>query len=168
MAEQNDSLQKLKELVEGIDFAMLTTITPEGALHSRPMSTQEMESDGTLWFFTRANAKKVDEIEHEHQVNASYSRPENHCYVSVSGRATLVRDSAKIRKLWKPAYKLWFPEGLDDPELALLRVQIESAEFWDADQSRMLKLALMIKSLATGQEYEPGQHGNITLKDSAA
>lgn len=168
MAAQNDSPQKLKELVEGIDFAMLTTITPEGALHSRPMSTQEMGSDGTLWFFTRANATKVDEIEHEQQVNVAYSQPQDHRYVSVSGRASLVRDAAKIRKLWKPAYKLWFPEGLDDPELALLRVQIETAEFWDANQSRMLKLALMVKSLATGQEYEPGEHGNINLKDSAA
>ena len=168
MAEQNDSPRKLKELVEGIDFAMLTTLTAQGALHSRPMSTQEMEPDGTLWFFTRANAKKVEEIERDQQVNVSYSHPDDHRYVSVSGRAVLVRDSGKIRELWKPAYKLWFPEGLDDPELALLRVKVESAEFWDADQSRMVKLALMIKSLATGQEYEPGEHGNINLKDSAA
>jgi general stress protein 26 len=125
--EQN--VKKLAGLIKGVKVAMLTTRCPDGSLRSRPMLTQEADFDGTLWFFTRAQAPKVGEVERHEQVNVSYAAPEDERYVSVSGTARLVRDPRKIKELWNPAYKAWFPQGLDDPELALLRVEAERAEY---------------------------------------
>src|SRR3954462_8173493 len=101
-----DSIKALQEQIKDIDIAMLTTVEADGTLRSRPMGTQQVEFDGDLWFFTYDDAPKVDEIAHERQVNVAYSRPDKQSYVSVSGRAKLVRDRTKIDELWSPIYKI--------------------------------------------------------------
>ena len=119
---------------------MLTTQSARGRLHSRPMATQEAEFDGTLWFFTRAGSDKIQDIREQPQVNVSYASPEGHHYVSCSGRASLVQDQDKMTELWNPNYRAWFPRGLDDPELALLRIDVETAEHWDMLSASMVNL----------------------------
>jgi general stress protein 26 len=124
MAEQDreHDIKKLAEIIKGIKFAMLTTVEEDGSLHSRPMTTQDVEFDGDLWFFTRADAPKVSEAERNREVSVAFSDPEHNKYVSASGTAILVRERAKIEEFRKPAYKTFFPQGLDDPQLALLKV----------------------------------------------
>lgn len=164
---RDESVKKLGEMIEDIDFAMLTTAEEDGTLRSRPMSTQQVEFNGDLWFFTRADSPKVEEIEQERHVNVSYAKPEAQRYVSVSGRARLVRDPEKIRELWKPVLRAWFPKGLDDPDLALLKVSVEQAEYWDSPSSTMMHLIGFVKALATGQSYDPGENRKINLKGGA-
>jgi general stress protein 26 len=159
---RDESIKKLKELIEGIDFAMLTTICGD-QLHSRPMSTQKFEFDGDLWFFTSDQTHKVDEIQKDNRVNAAYSKPDDNVYVSVSGTASLVKDQAKIEELWSPILKAWFPKGLDDPNLALLKVSVEQAEYWDSPNSTLVQLLGFIKALATGEQIDGGDHGKINL-----
>ena len=141
---------------------MLTTFS-NNKLRSRPMSTQQVEFDGDLWFFTGDNTNKVEEIEKDNRVNVSYAKPESNTFISVSGTATLVKDRAKIEELWNPIYKAWFPEGLDDPTLALLKVTVEEAEYWDSPSSTFVQVAGFIKALATGQQADGGDHGKIKL-----
>ena len=159
---RQESIEKLKSLTEGIDFCMLTTING-GQLRSRPMSTQEMDDDGDLWFFTSDETHKVDEIEADSRVNAAYSKIDGNLYVSVSGRASLVKDRQKIEELWNPILKAWFPEGLDDPTLSLLRVSIEEAEYWDSPNSKIVQLYGFVKAVVTGQPARGGDHGKVTL-----
>jgi len=144
---------------------MLTTAEPDGKLRSRPMATQKGEFDGTLWFFTRASSPKVDEVEQWHNVNLSYASPDSNTYVSVTGTASLVRDAAKVKELWNPILKAWFPNGLEDPDLALLHVTVQKAEFWDSPSSTMVHIAGFVKAIATGQAYTPsaGEHEKISL-----
>jgi general stress protein 26 len=139
--EQEVNMKKLATMIRGIKIAMLTTVSPDGRLRSRPMATQEAEYDGTLWFFTQASSDKIGEILQFPQVNASYVSAGDHRYVSLSGRATLVQDAEKAKELWTPAHRAWFPLGLDDPELALLRVDVERAEYWDMLSAAMVELA---------------------------
>ena len=128
---RTEQIEKLRALVKDIDFCMLTTADQDGTLRSRPMSTQQAEFDGDLWFFTAANTAKVEEVQRDHHVNVSYSDPEKNCYVSVSGTAQVMRDQAKINELWSPVLRAWFPKGPDDPNLALLKVTVNQAEYWD-------------------------------------
>jgi len=129
MAEEG--ILKVALMIRGIRVAMLTTTAPDGTLHSRPMATQEADFDGVLWFFTKAGSGKVDEILHDSEVNVSYAAPEDHRYLSLSGRASLVYDRAKIEELWSPAYRARFSKGIENPDLALLRVDVRSAAYWD-------------------------------------
>lgn len=159
---RQEAIEKIRELTEGIDICMLTTIDG-GQLRSRPMSTQQFEFDGDLWFFTSDRTHKIDEIKNDNRVCAGYSKPEDNRYLSISGRAEVVKDRAKIEELWSPVLKAWFPEGIDDPSLCLLKIPVEHAEYWDAPSSRIVQLFEMAKAVATGREADYGENEKIDL-----
>lgn len=159
---RQESIAKIRELTHGIDFCMLTTIDG-GHLRSRPMSTQEFEFDGELWFFTSDNTHKIDEIVKDDRVCAAFSKPEDNTYLSISGRAEVVKDRSKIEELWNPVLKAWFPEGLEDPHLCLLKIPVEQAEYWDAPSSKIVQLFGLVKAIATGQEADYGENKRIDL-----
>ena len=144
----------LQVMINDIEIAMLTTVAGEDFLRSRPMMTQRTEDDGVLWFFTNDHHAKAKELAEDPRVNVSYSKLDSQRYVSVSGLGEVVHDEEKKRKLWKPIYKTWFPDGIDDPHLALLKVYIEKAEYWDAPASKWVELAGFAKSLLMGKDYE--------------
>lgn len=133
-------IERLSELVAGVEVAMLTTIGPDGKLYSRPMATLELDANGVLWFFTRRSSGKVDSIEEHQNVNLSFGSPEDHRYVSVTGKAKLVDDPAKALELWKPSLRAFFPRGLDDPDVTLLQVKVDGAEYWDSPSSWIVKM----------------------------
>ncbi len=141
---------------------MLTTING-GQLRSRPMSTQEMDETGDLWFFTSDDTHKVDEIEADNRVNVAYAKPDDNLYISVSGRAALVKDRRKIEELWNPVLKAWFPDGLEDPHLSLLKISVEEAEYWDSPNSKIVQIVGFVKALVTGQQADGGDHGKGQL-----
>src|SRR5262245_16710212 len=114
--------------IQGIPVAMLTTLDEGNELRSRPMATLQADFDGALWLFTHSKTPKVNEVEHDRRVAVSYSDPDEHRYVSVTGHCRTIRDRSKAEKLWSPLLKAWFPQGLDDPDLALLRVDVDHAE----------------------------------------
>jgi general stress protein 26 len=161
---RGERLSKLTELIEDIRIAMLTTAMPDGTLRSRPMATQQTETDGDLWFFTRASAAKAEEIRANPHVNVSYAAPRENHYVSVSGTATLVRDRDKMEQLWDQLYKAWFPQGLEDPDLALLRIDVERAEYWDAPSGTMAEIAGFVKAAATGRPADVGENEKIDFQ----
>ena len=164
MSDHNDDLKKLGDELKGIKVAMMTTAESDGTLRSRPMATQDMDAAGDLWFFTGADSPKVDEVERDQNVNLGYVKEDDNRYVSVSGVARLVRDQQKIEELWTPALKAWFPQGLDDPDLALLKVHVTQAEYWDAPSSAVVTIVGVAKALATGQRVQGGKHDKLSVQ----
>jgi general stress protein 26 len=166
MADQKtheESVATVRELVRGIKVCMLTTIGEDGCLQSRPMATLESDPNGTLWFFTSTSGMKADDIRRDHHVNLSYANHDDNRYVSISGTANIVQDKAKEKELWNPLFSVWFEKGVDDPNLALLRVNIEKAEYWDSPGGKMVLLAGFLKALATHEKFSPGEHDRITM-----
>lgn len=161
--EKDNPTQKLGELIKDLKFAMLTTVDDDGSLRSRPMATQNKTFDGELWFFTRASAPKVHEIEREQHVNVSYAHPTDQTYVSVSGKARVVRDVKKNEELWTAPMKAWFPKGPDDPETALLKITVDKAEYWDSASSAVVHMIGFVKATFTGKPYHAGENEKITL-----
>ena len=159
---------KLKELVQDIDVAMVTTVTVEGGLRSRPMVTRQFEDEGVLWFFTSDESGKAEDVREEPAVNVSYAEPKKHRYVSVTGNASLVHDREKARQLWTSSLKTYFPRGLDDPHLALLCVRIESAEYWEASTSRMVQLFELTRNKASGEKPAVGENVKVEVRNARA
>jgi general stress protein 26 len=157
-----DDLEKLREIVKDIDFCMLTTIDEQGGMHSRPMSANgEIDANGDLWFFTGASSHKVSEVSKSPRVNVSFADAKNQHYVSISGAAKLVRDQKKIDELWKPEFKMWFPKGKNDPEVALLRISLEKAEYWDSPSSTIGYALSFVSSLVTGKQPDFGENKKV-------
>jgi general stress protein 26 len=159
-----DPVAELAELLADLRIAMLTTVGADGAFHCRPMAMQEATFDGELWFFTAQSTHKVEEIRAHPGVSLAFVSSRESLYVSVTGQAEVVIDGARMRELWRPAYKAWFPQGLDDPDLALLRVRVERAEYWRSHASATV-VGGLIKAIATGQRAEVGEHRELRLRD---
>lgn len=133
MTTRDECLDALREKIRDHRIGMLTTRSLDGKkLLSRPLGTAEVEFDGDLWFATGRDTEKVREVLADPVVNVAFSSEGKNSYVSLAGRASVVTDRAKIRELWSPMMKPYFPDGADDPNLCLIHVQVETAEYWDA------------------------------------
>ena len=159
-----EHIAQLAELIKDVEVAMFTTTGVDGRLYSRPLGTQEVEFDGDLWFATSADSPKVAEIALNPRVNVAYASPSKNSYVSVAGTARIVDDRAKIDALWSPAMKLFFPEGKDDPNLRLIHVQAESAEYWDGPGTLLGKALSFVLSAVQDEPSRLGDNGFVDLR----
>ncbi|KAB2331261.1 pyridoxamine 5'-phosphate oxidase family protein [Bacillus mesophilum] len=142
---KQEELETLRELIKDVDTAMLTTVSEDG-LVSRPMKTQEVEFDGDLWFFTKKETDKYEEIMHDQDVNVAYA---GKSYVSVRGRAEIVQDLNKKKELWNKALEKIMQTSYDDPNVVLIKVKAEAAEYWETGNFTK-KVAFLYKRM-TGQ-----------------
>jgi general stress protein 26 len=159
---QKQDADKLWALIKAAKFAMLVT-EDAGHLRGRPMAASQKEFDGTLWFFTRASSHKVAEIQGDSRVCVTYAEPSSQDYVSFSGRAALVRDRAEIDARWSELLKAWFPDGKDDPEVALLKVSVEQAEYWDSPNSKIVQIFGYAKAALTGEPPQLGESKKVSV-----
>lgn len=142
--QKSQDLARLAALVRQMKVGMLTTVEADGSLRSRPLETVEVDGEGRLWFFTQAHSPKSVRIEAaDHQVSLSYADPRDEDFASISGTARVVRDEDKMRRLWNSDLGRWFPRGLDDPDLALLEVRIDKAEYWDEPRHENVKIGTL-------------------------
>jgi general stress protein 26 len=160
--QRNEGFESLKRHINGIRFAMLTTLSDDGSLRSRPMTTQEIGDDGEIWFFTSDDSEVALEAQREPAVNLAYAKPDSGLYVSVSGNAELIKDAAKTKELWNPMVAAYFPKGQDDPNLALLKITATDAEVWDSPNS-VAKLFNSLKAVVTGERDNSGSHERIDV-----
>lgn len=159
-----EGMEKIGELIHDIRIAMLTTMSPDGSMDSRPMATQNSEFNGTVWFLTRQDSGKVHEIADDSHVSLLYAAPNDAKYVAAKGIARISADRAKIHELWNPMYKAWFPEGEDDPQIGVLRVDITEAQYWEASSSKLVRGIKYLAAAATGGRIQLGETGNVSLK----
>ena len=149
-SSMDGNIKKIGDLIKDIDFAMLTTTDENGKLQSRPMQTQKVEFNGDIYFFTYDNSRKAQQVARHPQVNLAYAAPNKQDYISIAGVAEISHDKEKMKELWQPQLKAWFPQELDTPNIVLLKISVESAEFWDAPSSTIAHAIGLVKSTLTG------------------
>jgi len=154
----NDYGERMKvwELIRDIKIAIMVTFDDDGTLCSRPMAAQQTEFSGELWFFTSIDSGKIEQIEGNPNVLLGYSSPTANEYVSVKGNAEIVRDRQEVKRLWTELLRVWFPKGPEDSDIALIKVTITSAEYWDAPSGRVIQTFGYVKARLTGQRTEAG------------
>ncbi len=151
-ADQTSDIKQFAQIIKDIKFTMLTTIDPaDGSLHGRPMTLQETEFDGILWFFAARSSEVVKQIQKNTNVNLSFSHPKQSSFISAQGNAIVTLDRDKEKELWNPGYKAWFPKGLSDPDLCLIKVNVLSADYWESTDSNLVKFFNFAKSMVTGK-----------------
>lgn len=143
---QRQPLRILNQMIDSIGPGMLTSIDGRGLLISRPMTPLELDGSGDLWFFIRASSLNASasalaaDPAATYPVNIAFAQPDEASYVSVTGVARLLRDPQREDRLWSPEIRIWFAQGKNDPDLALLRVEIVEADYWDARAAAMVQL----------------------------
>jgi general stress protein 26 len=167
MNDTHDQRTLLWKLIKNIKFAMFTTRHGNGHLHARPMTTQnkELGADESLWFFMSKSGDPVGDLKADPVVNVVYADPSEDTYVSVSGTAAMIEDAAKKEQLWSKLAEAWFPGGPNDPDLALVQVQIVHANYWDVKESKLVQLYEMAKAAVTGKPpTDLGEHGEVRMR----
>ena len=162
---RQESIEKIKELTEGIDFCMLTTIDG-GHLRSRPMSTQEFEFDGDLWFFAERDSRVVRNLTLNPHVGVTLSSSDT--WISIDGEGEVVQDPAKASELWNSWVEAWLPQGPDDPNVVLIKVTGHGAEYWDTPGGRAASILSFAKAKITGKRYEGAENERVDLDSAAA
>ncbi len=157
------TLEKLSGMIKHIQTAMLTS--EDGPLlRARPMVAAQKDFTGELYFYTHASAHKVAEVDAKHRVGVTYSDSHHQNYISFSGTAEVVHDKAEITAHWAESMRTWFPKGVDDPDIAILKVHVEQAEYWDAPSSTMVHLYGYVKAVTTGEPPHPGGNEKVAVK----
>lgn len=166
MDQQDDEAgrRKVLDLIDGIDYAVFATRSRDGApFHARPMAYRKVEGDGDLWFFTKRDSRKVEEIEADPDTLVSFADPRKQNFVSITGRSEVVQDRARVKALWSEIYRAWFPGGPEDDNVVLIRVHAAHAEYWDTPNSAMVYAFGYLKAVATGKPSRAGEIGKVEL-----
>ncbi len=150
-----ETAAKVRELIADEKLGMLTTVDPQGKLVSRPMALQRVDEDGTLLFLTDSTTPKAEQVERDHRVNVAFSS--SGTWISVSGSGTLHHDRDLIHDLWNAGVDAWFPDGPDSPEVVVLRVDPDTAEYWDTPGGRIASVLAYAKSRITGDRPDVGE-----------
>jgi general stress protein 26 len=162
----DDDHQELWEKIGDVRVAMMTTVDADGTLRSRPMWTQGDDFDGRLWFFISNAAPAAQALARDGRVELSYAAPDRDLYDSVVGRGELVEDKEKARELWNTFAEAWFPGGVDDPHLELLRVDVDEAEYWEDKKPKVLQFAEIVLGAVTGKPPKSGEKKELDLDEA--
>lgn len=160
MSPSSSPHQTLWDMIKDIRFGMLTHRHPGGLLHAHPVTTQNKSLDegSHLYFFLSKKNELGQRIQTDGNVNLSYADPGKDQYVSISGQARVSHDQATKDRLFNALSKAWFPGGASDPDLELVEVSIEHAEFWNVEDSKVTQLFKIAKAAATGEPPKIGEH----------
>ena len=152
------ALTKLRELLADFPIAFMVTVT-DGKVTGRPIGVvgDHAAFDGTLWFITDKRSRKVQAIEAGATTTLLFQNDKEGNYLQLTGEARVVEDRAKLEELYTSLQRTWFPKGLDDPDITLLRFDASEGNYWDKHDSMIRLAAAFAKSLASG---DPGKSGN--------
>jgi general stress protein 26 len=158
-----EGIAKMKELAESAKICHFVTALENTPLSSRPMATQEVDDEGNFWFLSKESSHKNSDIEEHPEVQLFYSNHSSSEYLTVFGYAEVIQDRAKLKELWNPIAKAWFTEGIDDPEISIIRVRPVDAYYWDTRTNKLVSLIKIATSAITGKTMDDGIEGEIRL-----
>jgi general stress protein 26 len=163
-----DSKHHLQALVSDFDIAMLVTHTLDG-MHARPMAIACLNDGVDAYLVTHINSIKVDEISANPLALLTFQSAKQ--FASVRGDIAVMQDRHLLDKMWKDVWKVWFPLGKSDPNIALLKFTAHTGEYWDNAGLQGLKyIYKAAKAYITGkgmggapQSAGNAQHAKVRL-----
>lgn len=161
----DDQMTTVRKIMTSVRTCMLTTTSETGSLHGAPMTTQEAEYDGDSWFIAGRSSETVTNLMASPQVNLGYSDASS--WLSLSGTASMVEDDAKKEELWNTFTEAWFPDGKDDPDVCVVKVVGDSAQYWESP-GRVVTMASMLKARVTGSTPDAGDSATVDIADHPA
>jgi general stress protein 26 len=157
------AIGKLKELISDIPVCMFATHNEYNRITARPMTTIDVDDDGNLWFFTNMFGETILDESFDNTVYLIYAHPGLNKYVHITGYANVIMDRNKIEARWTPMLTAWYPDGINDPKLCLLKVITEEAQYWNSSANKMVVFFNMLKAIVKKEKYSEGEIGHLDL-----
>lgn len=160
---KSEAIEKLKELATTADICMFVTNLNKLPLTARPMSTSQVDDEGNIWFISKKSSDKNEEISKDNKVQLFYGSKGNAEYLSVYGEASIVYDKEKAKEIWTPIAKAWLTEGVDDPELSLIKITPLDCSYWDTKHNKLVSLLKIAAAVVTGKTMDDGVEGKLVM-----
>jgi general stress protein 26 len=157
-----EGIEKIQELAKN-ETCLFCTFEEDCRLNTRPMSTQDVDDEGQVWFFSRYDSDKNMQIDDNHKVQLLYSNPGKQHYLSIEGEANILRDRNKTDEIWNPIAKAWFTEGKNDPSLTLIKVRPRQIHYWETKDGKMVSFLKIFTAALTGKTMDGGVEGAIKV-----
>lgn len=157
-----EAIDKLKELAESIDFAMLVTRLGERPLHAIPMSTKKVDDSGNIWFLSGRDSAHNRNLAADRHAQLIYSDPGDMEFLTLYGEVEIRTEKSVIEELYGKSDDLWF-EGQDDPNVSALKFKPVSAQYWDNKNSKFITLLKMGVGVITGKQPDISETGKLEV-----
>ncbi len=159
-----EAVAKVKELVEKAETCFFcTALATGGSSGARPMSVQQVDDEGNLWFLSSDDSHKNAEIERDPSVQLYFQGSKHSDFLVLSGRTSISRDKVKIEELWKPIVKTWFTEGVDDPRITVIKVAPSGGYYWDTKHGNAVAGMKILVGAAIGKTLDDSIEGTLTF-----
>lgn len=158
-----DNIDRVWDIIEKVGVCMLTTQFA-GGLRARPLEARPDREAGVIFFVTDIHSAKEDEIESAPDVGLVFIDPDDKAYLSITGRACVMRDAEKTKAVWRKTDEVWWPSGPSSPDVSLLRIEPLTAELWDGPASTAVTAFEFAKAKLTGQEPNLGENRKVTVR----
>lgn len=149
----DDAVKKIKELSEDARICMFCTELDSLPINARPMSLQETDDEGNLWFISSEASNKNFEIKEDRRVQLFFMNNGKSQYLSIYGEATIYKDRSTIEEKWSPIANAWF-DGKDDPNVSIIRVEPRETYYWDTKAGKLVTLLSFVASAVTGKKTD--------------
>lgn len=159
--QKEDAVNKLKDLIGASEICIFASNLSGRPISARPMSTQQVDDDGNLWFLSNEASDKNQEIDQDAEVQLFYSNEKSAAFLSVFGNAIISKDKEKAKELWNPLAKNWFEKGVDDPQLTIIKVVPVEAYYWDTKSNKMVSFFKMLAGAISGNTQHEQVQGTI-------
>jgi len=158
------AIDKVREMVDAAKTCFFCTRIQTGKpFETRPMAAQKVDEQGAIWFLSADDSHKNQEVALDNQVQLLFQGDPNTDFLSVYGKATVSRDKAKIKEFWNPILKTWFTEGVDDPRITVIKVDIESGYYWDAKHGKAVAFMKMVAGAIMGKTLDDSVEGTLSI-----
>lgn len=158
----HEALDKMKEMVDDIKFAMMLTNLQKQPISAVPMTTKKVDEAGNIWFLSGLSSEHNANIVINPQTQLLYSDPSDMEFISIYGQATIVTERNILDDLYSKTDDSWFT-GIDDPNLTAIKVMPKEAYYWDTKQNKYISLFKMGLSAITGNKADVGEKGKLNL-----
>lgn len=157
-----EAIARTKELVEKAKTCFFCTADAvPGSSGARPMSVQEIDEAGHLWFLSAADSHKNQELTSDQRVTLYFQGSPHSDFLTLRGRATVSRDKEKIKQLWEPIVKTWFTEGVDDPRITVIHFVPTDGYYWTTKHGTAVAGIKMLVGAAIGKTLDDSIEGRL-------
>ena len=161
--DHDEQHKTLANLAGKFGTAMLASMDADGRLVARPMTPLGDAFDGGFWFATERDNPVVGQVKAQPMVNVSCMHEGDNHFLSISGKARIVTDREQIKRLWSKPMDAFFEGGPEDPNVCLVRVDAEQADYWDGPGNLLTKLAFFATVATTGNHEALSDSGTVKL-----
>jgi general stress protein 26 len=159
-----DAVEQIKAIVKRTETCFFcTAVSPDGPGEARPMSVQEVDDAGNLWFLSADDSHKNAVIARDPNVKLYFQGSSHSDFLQLNGTAAISRDKSKIKELWEPIVKTWFTEGVDDPRITAIKVTPSDGYYWSTKHGQAVAAIKMLVGASIGKTLDDTIEGTLRI-----